>query len=61
MNMSCFDNLGLCHNDEGIAPKFAAMARERRRMGDGDIKNAPDLSAFEMLVIAVIAKQLYDA
>ena len=61
MCMSIFDNLGLYRNSDGIAPGFAAPISSQQHIAAGHIKNAPNLSAFEMLVIAMIAKQLYES
>ena len=59
--MSVFDNLGLCHNCDGIAPGFAPVVRVQQQIADEHIKNASNLNALEILVIAVIAKQLYES
>ena len=57
--MSVFDNLGLCHNSEGIAQGFAVPVSAQ--LHGANIKNAPDLSALELLIMAMIAKQLYES
>jgi len=63
--MYVFENLGMCHNTDGIAPDFAGrVGVDSRRMnaaGGQYEKNAPELSASEMLMIAMIAKQLLEA
>jgi len=59
--MSIFDNLGLCHNSDGIAPGFAAPINAQQHTAAKHIKNTPGLSAFELLVIAMIAKRLYES
>ena len=62
--MSLFENLGLCHNTEGVAPDFAAhVCLDKRRVNASDVhneKNAPSLSASEMLMIVMLAKQLLE-
>ncbi|MCL2674918.1 MAG: hypothetical protein FWE92_06260 [Defluviitaleaceae bacterium] len=55
------NNLGLCHNGDGIAPKFAAAIKVQRHITDENTKNAPNLNAFEMFIIAMLAKRLYES
>jgi len=55
------DNLGLCHNSDGIALKFAAVVKVQRHVTDENTKNAPNLNAFEMFIIVMLAKRLYES
>ena len=65
MTMYIFENLGMCHNTDGIAPGFAVRAgggaRYVNATGCCQEKNAQDFSASEILMIAMIAKQLLEA
>ena len=63
--MYVFDNLGMCHNADGIPPVFAGRpdgnARRVSATGSRHKNNAPELSPSEMLILTMIAKQLLEA
>jgi len=52
------NNLGLCYNGDGIAPEFA---RVYLSSDEKHTKNALQLSTLEVMIIAMIAKQLYES
>lgn len=57
--MCIFENLGMCHNTDGIAPPFAQPDTGAGKRASGT--NAQELCVSEMLVLTMLAKQLFEA
>ncbi|MCL2616440.1 MAG: hypothetical protein FWD96_02195 [Defluviitaleaceae bacterium] len=60
--MYIFDNLGLCHNHDGIDAGFAKhlRANDQTQQSQGS-SSGSGLNASEVFMLAVIAHQLLDA
>ena len=59
--MYVFDNLGMCHNAHGVAEGFICMGQSIKGENSKNKKKALDLSASEILIFVLIAKQLLEA
>ena len=62
MDMYIFDNLGLCHTEDGMPPGFCVPAEsERQSISAASVpheEGASELSMTEMLMMFMIANQL---
>ena len=57
-----FNNLGLCHSKDGIAPGFAVhLCDNERPVSAQGTASASVLNMSEMFMLAMIAQQLLDS